>query len=99
MWDELDGFNDERLRLSWKVGTSVGPCDAAFIARAMMLPSESEISELVSPADPDVIHAARKFVVKVGPGHAVRVGPNPGARRLLSPLETIAFIMMRRCHR
>ena len=38
--------------------------DKAFIARAMALPSEGELSEMVSPADPDVIHAARDFVVK-----------------------------------
>jgi len=38
--------------------------DKAFIARAMALPSEGELSELVSPADPDVIHAARDFVLK-----------------------------------
>ena len=37
--------------------------DKAFIARAMALPSESELSELVSPADPDVIREARDFVV------------------------------------
>lgn len=46
------------------VGGAVTPgADKAFIARAMAVPSESELSELVSPADPDVIHAARKFVV------------------------------------
>ena len=38
--------------------------DKAFIARAMALPSEGELSEMVVPADPDVIHAARDFVVK-----------------------------------
>jgi aminopeptidase N len=37
--------------------------DKAFIARAMALPSESELSELCSPADPDVIREARDFVV------------------------------------
>ena len=37
--------------------------DKAFIARAMSLPSESELSEMVSPADPDVIREARDFVV------------------------------------
>lgn len=38
--------------------------DKAFIARAMALPSEGELSEMVVPANPDVIHAARDFVVK-----------------------------------
>ena len=38
--------------------------DKAFIARAMALPSEGELSEMVVPVDPDVIHAARDFVVK-----------------------------------
>lgn len=46
------------------VSGAVNPgADKAFIARAMVIPSESELSEMVSPADPDVIHAARKFVV------------------------------------
>ena len=44
-------------------GAMADGADKAFIARAMVIPSESELSELVSPADPDVIHAARKFVV------------------------------------
>lgn len=44
-------------------GASEAGADKAFIARAMAVPSESELSEMVSPADPDVIHAARKFVV------------------------------------
>ena len=38
--------------------------DKAFIARAMALPSEGELSEMVVPANPDVIHAARDFGVK-----------------------------------
>jgi aminopeptidase N len=45
-------------------GAAEAGADRAFIARAMVVPSESELSELVSPADPDVIHAARVFVVK-----------------------------------
>jgi aminopeptidase N len=45
-------------------GAFEADADKAFIARAMTLPSEGELSELVSPADPDVIHAARDFVVK-----------------------------------
>jgi len=47
------------------VGGAAAPgADLAFIARAMALPSEGELLEMVAPADPDVIHAARDFVVK-----------------------------------
>jgi hypothetical protein len=45
-------------------GAAAPGADLAFIARAMALPSEGELLEMVAPADPDVIHAARDFVVK-----------------------------------
>eukprot|EP00899_Mesostigma_viride_P000768 jgi/Mesvir1/10692/Mv13782-RA.1 len=36
----------------------------AFVARCLSLPGEGELAELSRPADPDLIHAVREFVVK-----------------------------------
>ena len=57
-------------RASWRRRRA--GADDAFIARCLAIPSEGELSELVSPADPDVIHAAREFVVKT---LAAELGP------------------------
>ncbi|CAM6126927.1 unnamed protein product [Calypogeia fissa] len=38
--------------------------DKLFISRAITLPSESELIDILTVADPDAIHAARSFVVK-----------------------------------
>ena len=58
----MDGAIVEAMR-SIIAGAADENADDAFIARAMS-PSEGELSELVSPADPDVIKRARDFVVK-----------------------------------
>ena len=60
---EMDPAIVEAMR-AIVTAASAPDADKAFIARAMAIPSESELSEMVSPADPDVIHAARKFVVQ-----------------------------------
>ena len=59
---KLDGDIVEAMRVI--VGdASSETADKAFIARAMSLPSESELSELCVSADPDVIRAVRDFVL------------------------------------
>jgi aminopeptidase N len=47
-------------------GATAADSDKAFIARAMMVPTESELVEMLEPGtvDPDVVKAARKFVMK-----------------------------------
>ena len=35
-----------------------------FIARAITLPSESELMDLMEVADPEAVHAVRRFVIK-----------------------------------
>lgn len=35
-----------------------------FIAKAITLPAESELMDLMEVADPDAVHTARRFVVK-----------------------------------
>ena len=60
---EMDGAIVDAVQSVLKSALEPG-ADDAFIARCLAIPSEGELSELVSPADPDVIHAAREFVVK-----------------------------------
>eukprot|EP00250_Pteridium_aquilinum_P001960 c12173_g1_i1 orf=266-3235(+) len=38
--------------------------DKEFIAKAITLPAESELMDLMEVADPDAVHTARRFVVK-----------------------------------
>jgi aminopeptidase N len=66
------GGDETSLRLDQEIvqavravllGASDANADKAFIARALTLPSESELSELVTPADPDAIRRVRDFVV------------------------------------
>ena len=64
--------NGKALEMNTKITdavrkTSKAQADAeAFIARAMMVPSESELVEMLEPGtvDPDVVKAARDFVMK-----------------------------------
>jgi aminopeptidase N len=51
------------LRSLLAAGAAPG-ADTAFVARALVLPSESELAEAVDVADPDAIHAVRKHVVQ-----------------------------------
>lgn len=51
------------MRAVLKLAATPG-ADAAFAARALSLPSEGEISELVAVSDPDAIHTVRLFMVR-----------------------------------
>lgn len=70
-----DATNGKALEMNTKItdalrktieGAKAADADKAFIARAMMVPSESELVEMLEPGtvDPDVVKAARKFVMK-----------------------------------
>lgn len=55
----------EAMRAVLKRAAAPG-ADGAFAARALALPGEGEISELVPVSDPDAIHAVRQFMVRAG---------------------------------
>ena len=70
-----DETNGKALEMNTKItdavrktieGSNAADADKAFIARAMMVPSESELVEMLEPGtvDPDVVKAARDFVMK-----------------------------------
>ena len=70
----LDDAIVDATRAVTVAGAVDDAADKAFIARAMALPSDRS-SELVPPADPDVIREARDFVVV---SLAKALGPSRG---------------------